>query len=47
MTIRLVPVDQPETLYLYAGVSVQPGVIHGHSRKIFDFNKKLVIFNAT
>ena len=41
MTIRLIHVDQLETLYLCYGVNGQLGVIWGHSGKIFDFNNKL------
>ena len=40
MTIRLIQVDQLETLYLCYGVICQSGVIWGHSGQTFDFHLK-------
>ena len=41
MTIRLIHVDQLETLYLFYGVKCQPGVIWGHWGQKVIFTEKV------
>ena len=42
MTIKLIHVDQLQTLYLYYGVKYQSGVIWGHLAQKFIFTKNAV-----
>ena len=43
MIIRLIPVHQPETLYLCCGVIFQSGVIWGHWAQKVMFTKNNII----
>ena len=42
MAIKLIHVDQLQTLYLYYGVKYQSGVIWGHLAQKFIFTKNAV-----